>query len=100
MELFEQIIGRLNAYIKRWAILIFSPGFILIVLFVLVISWWIKPELVKHLGYLIDSGLGYLFSSGLGYFIGGVLFIWQISVFNRRSAAAEETAKAMQKQRS
>ena len=33
----------------------------------------------------------------LGYLIGGVLLIWQISVVGRRAAAAEETAKAMQK---
>ena len=97
MDRLKQRIKRLNAHIKRWGILIFSPGFILTVLLLLFVLWWIKPELVKHLGYLIDSGLRYLIDSGLGYFIGGVLFIWQISVFNRRSAAAEETAKAMQK---
>ena len=59
----------------------FSPGFILIVLLVLVILWWIKPEFAKFLGYLF----------------GGGLIIRQIAVTSRRSAAAEETAKAMQK---
>ena len=89
----KQIIKKLNAYIKRWWILIFSPGGILIVLLGLFGLWWIKPELVKHLGCLINSGLRYLVADGLGYFIGGVLLFWQISIFNRRATAAEKTAE-------
>ena len=93
----KQIIERLNAGIKRLWILIFSPGGILIVLLGLFFLWWIKPELVKYLGDLINDGLRYLIKSGLGYFIGGVLFIWQISIFNRRAAAAEKTAELTEK---
>ena len=81
MDRFEQIIGRLNAHIERWGISFFIALFIFVVGILVVVWHYHSPEFAKFLGYLI----------------GGGLLILQIFASNRRAAAAEETAKAMQK---
>ena len=72
---------KLNACIKRWETPIFIALFIFVVAILVVVWHYHSPEFAKFLGYLI----------------GGGLLILQIFAFNRRAAAAEETAKAMQK---
>ena len=81
MELLQQLIERFNVCIKRWGISCFIALFIFVAAILVVVWHCHSPELAKFLGYLI----------------GGGLLILQIFASNRRAAAAEETAKAMQK---
>ena len=77
MDRFEQIIGRLNAHIKRWWIPIVIALFIFVAAMLVVVWHCYSPELAKFLGYSIGIGL----------------LIWQIAVASRRAAAAEKTAE-------